>query len=93
VPLPMEGFISQIAKGGRRSIPLVSVEATESALGLLPSVGPWAVGKARKELWGICCAGDQGTGRVCSGAQVRARFSSVAPGYVIKTVVTPAAAR
>jgi hypothetical protein len=25
---------------------------------------------------------------VCSGAHLRARFASVAPGYVIKTVVT-----
>jgi hypothetical protein len=38
VPLPIESFAGQIAKGGRRSIPLVSVEATEAALGLLPSI-------------------------------------------------------
>jgi len=37
--------------------------------------------------------GTGSTGRVCSGAQERARFSSVAPSYVIRTVVTPAAER
>ena len=34
--------------------------------------------------------GDKGTGRVCNGAHERARFSSVAPRHVIRTVVTPA---
>jgi hypothetical protein len=38
VPLPIWSFTCQIAKGGRRGIPLVSVEATEPALGLLPSI-------------------------------------------------------
>jgi hypothetical protein len=44
VPLPMVSLL--IAEGGCGSIPqLLSVEASESALGLLPSVGPsnrWA---------------------------------------------------
>jgi hypothetical protein len=38
-------------------------------------------------------SGDRSAGRVCNGAQERARFSSVAPSYVIRTVVTPAAER
>jgi len=38
VPLPIGSFREPIAKGGCRSIPLGSVEATESALGLLPSM-------------------------------------------------------
>ena len=38
LPLPIRSFFEQIAKRGCRSIPLESVEATESALGLLPSM-------------------------------------------------------
>jgi len=51
------------------------------------------MGKTGKELGHNTAQGTKGAGRVCSGAQIRARFSSVAPSYVIKTVVTPTAAR
>jgi hypothetical protein len=38
MPLPMLGFLRMDEKEGCQSIPLRSVEATESALGLLPSI-------------------------------------------------------
>src|ERR1700733_4889067 len=38
MPLPIWSLREQAAKGGCRSIPPVSVEASESALGLLPSI-------------------------------------------------------
>ena len=45
VPVPMRGLYQNLVKKGCRSIPPQSVEAAESALGLLPSVWPWAMGK------------------------------------------------
>jgi hypothetical protein len=50
VPVPMRGTYKLLVKKGCRSIPPRSVEATESALGLLPSVWPWVMGKTWKEL-------------------------------------------
>jgi hypothetical protein len=38
VPVPMRGLYQQLVKKGCRSIPPRSVEAAESALGLLPSM-------------------------------------------------------
>ena len=62
--------------------------------GLLSSVGPWVHGQnAEGTQRHNEAAGTGVTGRVCSGAHVRARSSSVAPGDVIRTVVTLAAER
>jgi hypothetical protein len=57
VPLPIGSFTGQIAKGGRRSIPLYR-SATESALGLLPSVWPYPRLSSELMYWdgkiGVC---------------------------------------
>jgi hypothetical protein len=41
VPVPMRGLYPDVIEKGCNSIPPRSVEATESALGLLPSERPW----------------------------------------------------
>ena len=62
--------------------------------GLLSSARPWVHGQNAEGTQGHNEAAGTGvTGRVCSGAHVRARSSSVAPGDVIRTVVTLAAER
>ncbi len=81
-------------KGGCRSIPPYrSVEATETALGLLPSVGPWGHGQNREGTDSIMKWRGPRYKPSLQWCSIRARFSSVAPGSVIKTVVTPTAAR
>ena len=46
--------------------------------GLLSSVGPWGMGKTRKELGHNAASGTKGAGRVCSGAQ----FEPVSPVWL-----------
>src|SRR5215469_14062832 len=58
---------------------------------VLSSVWPWVWAKRARNSMTQWSGGDKGTGRVCNGAHERARFSSVAPRHVIRTVVTPAA--
>ena len=70
-----------------------SVEATESALGLLPSVGPWGHGQNGEGTDSIMKWRGPRYKPSLQWCSIRARFSSVAPGSVIKTVVTPTAAR
>jgi hypothetical protein len=81
-------------KGMPHSIPRYrSVEATESALGLLPSVGPWGHGQNGEGTDSIMKWRGPRYKPSLQWCSIRARFSSVAPGSVIKTVVTPTAAR
>ena len=93
VPLPIGGFCKHTAKGGCRSIPLHRSRPLSRSSGCFPVWGHGTWAKRGRNLGHNAGQRTKGTGRVCSGAQIRARFSSVAPGYVIKTVVTPATAR
>jgi len=80
-------------KGMPKHPPYRSVEATESALGLLPSVGPWGHGQNGEGTDSIMKWRGPRYKPSLQWCSIRARFSSVAPGSVIKTVVTPTAAR
>jgi hypothetical protein len=82
-----------ISRPRPRSSPWMSLQLAIPGR-LLSSVGPWAHGQnAEGTQRHNEATGARVTGRVCSGAHIRARSSSVAPGDVIRTVVTPVAER
>jgi hypothetical protein len=87
-------FLSSGLRSKCRENPAFSAYFGNNAAEFLCSVRPWAHEQNAEGTQGIMRRrGLWVTGRVNSGAHCRARSCSVAPGDVIRTVVTPGAAR